>query len=199
MPECSDSKCPIHGVISVRGTLFTGVVVSAKPGKTVAVERTIVRYVPKYERYAKSKSRIYAHNPNCINAKEDDIVKVGETRKLSKTKSFVVLKVVGKKRMVKVEEDTFHEKKKEKEAGKTKEQESEPALREESGKQQNAEESGKRIQEEGKEEQQTARKKEKRMQESAEEQEEGKRQQEEEDKEQQEEGKAEHPRAEQVE
>ncbi len=109
MAECTDKKCPVHGEISVRGNVFTGAVISAKPGKTVIVERPIVKFVPKYERYTKSKSRIYAHNPECINAKENDVVKVGETRKLSKTKSFVVIEIIGKKKIVKSEEDTFRE------------------------------------------------------------------------------------------
>ena len=109
MVECTDKKCPIHGEISVRGNVFTGTVISAKPSKTVVVERPIVKFVPKYERYTKSKSRITAHNPECIDAKEDDVVKIGETRKLSKTKSFVVIKIIGKKKVVKVEEDTFRE------------------------------------------------------------------------------------------
>jgi|GEM_PF-36910 len=107
MAECNDKRCPVHGSISVRGNVFTGAVISAKPSKTVIVERVLVKFVPKYERYAKSKSRIYAHNPDCIGAKENDIVRVGETRRLSKTKSFVVLKVEGKKKTVKVEEDTL--------------------------------------------------------------------------------------------
>jgi len=114
MVECNDKKCPKHGNISVRGSLFTGVVVSAKPGKTAIIERTIVRYVPKYERYNKSKSRIYAHNPDCISAKEQDVVRIGETRKLSKTKSFVVLEVLGKEKRVEIEEDTFVDKKRKK-------------------------------------------------------------------------------------
>ena len=109
MVECTDKKCPIHGEISVRGNVFTGTVISAKPSKTVVVERPIVKFVPKYERYTKSKSRITAHNPECINAKEDDVVKIGETRKLSKTKSFVVIEIIGKKKIVKVKEDTFRE------------------------------------------------------------------------------------------
>jgi len=112
MVECNDKKCPIHGKVSVRGNLFTGVVTSTKPSKTAIIKRTIVKHVPKYERYKKSKSKIYAYNPECINAKEDDIVKVGETRKLSKTKSFVVLAVTGKRKTIKVEEDTFQEKEK---------------------------------------------------------------------------------------
>jgi small subunit ribosomal protein S17 len=108
MTECNDKRCPVHGSLRVRGNIFSGIVVSAKPSKTAIVERTIVKYVPKFERYKKSRARITAHNPDCIGAKEDDVVKVGETRRLSKTKSFVVLKVVGKKKVVKIEEDTFH-------------------------------------------------------------------------------------------
>lgn len=157
MAECKDKKCPVHGEISVRGNIFTGVVVSAKPGKTAIVEREIVRFVPKYERYKKSKSRVYAHNPDCIAAKEDDVVRVGETRKLSKTKSFAVLEVLGKKRIVKAEEDTLA-KKERKKAGKEKEEEKvkpekeEKALREEKGREKPAKEEEKGKEEAGKEE-----------------------------------------------
>jgi len=125
MPKCNDKSCPKHGNISVRGSLFTGRVVSAKPGKTAIVEREIIRYVPKYERYMKSKSRVYAHNPDCIGAKEDDMVKIGETRKLSKTMSFVVLEIVGKHKTVRVEEDTFVDHKRKKETGEEKEEQAE--------------------------------------------------------------------------
>ncbi len=96
MSECKDNRCPNHGSIKVRGNVFDGVVVSTKPSKTVTVERKLVKYLPKFERYKKTKSRIYAHNPACINAKEGDMVRVGETRKLSKTKNFVVMQVLTK-------------------------------------------------------------------------------------------------------
>ncbi len=79
--------------IKVRGNIFKGIVVSSKPSKTVIIERIITKKVPKYERYKKTKSKISAHNPEWINAKEGDTVKVGETRKLSKTKNFIVLEV----------------------------------------------------------------------------------------------------------
>ncbi|HZX20650.1 MAG TPA: 30S ribosomal protein S17 [archaeon] len=79
---------------SVRGAILTGMVVSAKAPKTVTVERRFTKYIPKYERYKKSKSKIKAHNPEEINAKEGDVVTIGETRKLSKTKSFVVLNIL---------------------------------------------------------------------------------------------------------
>ena len=97
MEICNDVKCPDHGQISVRGNIFEGKVVSAKADKTVAVERKLIQFIRKYERYKKIRSKIYAHNPVCKNAKEGDVVRVGETRKLSKTKSFVVLDVLGKK------------------------------------------------------------------------------------------------------
>lgn len=96
--QCKDEKCPAHGHLKVRGNLFSGKVKSAKSHRTASVERTLVKYVPKYERYKKTKSRIYAHNPDCIAAEEGDTVTVGETRKLSKTKSFVVLKILKKEK-----------------------------------------------------------------------------------------------------
>ncbi len=154
MAECTDKKCPVHGEISVRGNVFTGAVISAKPNKTVIVERPMVKFVPKYERYTKSKSRITAHNPECINAKEDDVVKIGETRKLSKTKSFVVIEIIGKKKVVKVEEDTFREHKRvkkeeasEKEAVKEKKEEKEE-VKEEKAKEEKKEEKAEEEKEE---------------------------------------------------
>jgi small subunit ribosomal protein S17 len=79
---------------SIRGELYVGKVVSDKAPKTVTIERTLVQKVKKYERYKKGKSRISAHNPEEINAREGDIVKIGETKKISKTKSFIVLEIV---------------------------------------------------------------------------------------------------------
>ena len=96
MSKCNDERCPVHGKIKVRGNVFVGKVVSAKPDKTVTVQRKLVRYLSKFERYKKIRSKIYAHNPDCIGAKEGDTVMVGETRRLSKTKCFVVMELVGK-------------------------------------------------------------------------------------------------------
>ncbi|MBN2066882.1 MAG: 30S ribosomal protein S17 [Candidatus Diapherotrites archaeon] len=131
MSQCNDKRCPVHGSLSVRGNLFTGTVVSAKPEKTVTVEMTVIQYVPKYERYKKSKSRVYAHNPECINAKENDIVKVAETRKLSKTKNFVVIKVIGKKKIVEGEEEPIGRKHKAKEEKEREERQEDKKAKEE--------------------------------------------------------------------
>lgn len=96
MAECNDPKCAVHGHIKVRGNVYTGKVIRAKAAKTVLVERKGAKYVRKFERYKKVRSRIFAHKPECMDINVGDVVRIGETRKLSKTKSFVVLGKVEK-------------------------------------------------------------------------------------------------------
>lgn len=93
--KCSDKNCPFHGSLSVRGRIFEGIVTSDKMSKTVTVELEYVRKIPKYERYERRTSKLHAHNPPCINARAGDKVKVMECRRLSKTKSFVVVQKLG--------------------------------------------------------------------------------------------------------
>jgi small subunit ribosomal protein S17 len=81
-----------NGKISVRGRTFIGKVVSAKRQKTVKVVWEWKQYIQKYERYARRRSVVHAHVPDDIDVKEGDIVKIGETRPISKTKNFIVLK-----------------------------------------------------------------------------------------------------------
>ena len=92
--ECADGKCAWHGKLSVRGNILQGKVVSAKARKTAVIKREFLHYLPKYERYERRHSRISAYNPECISAKEGDIVTVAECRPLSKTKHFVVIEKV---------------------------------------------------------------------------------------------------------
>jgi small subunit ribosomal protein S17 len=61
--------------------------------KTVVVEREYDVFVPKYDRYMKRRSRVSAHAPPCLSLSEDDMVRIAETRPLSKTKSHVVVAV----------------------------------------------------------------------------------------------------------
>ncbi len=84
--------------MKTRGAQLTGIVVSDKARKTVIVERDYTLYNYKYERYMRKRSRIPAHNPECIKAKVGDTVNIAETRKVSKTKSFVVTSVLGNKK-----------------------------------------------------------------------------------------------------
>ncbi|MGB9960502.1 MAG: 30S ribosomal protein S17 [Candidatus Bathyarchaeales archaeon] len=88
---CSDRNCPFHGSLPIRGRVLEGVVVSAKMDKTVIVKHDYLRYVPKFMRYERSRSRIPSHNPPCIEAKEGDRVVIAECRPISKTVSFVVV------------------------------------------------------------------------------------------------------------
>ena len=96
MPEktCEDKKCPFHGEISVRGSIFEGVVVSTSMDKTAIVSWESMVKDTKYYRYFKTKSKVAAHNSDCVNAKVGDKVLIGETRPLSKTKHFAIIKVV---------------------------------------------------------------------------------------------------------
>ncbi len=90
---CNDPLCPWHGHIKVRGVILEGVIIKAKMQRTVVVEREYVYYSRKYRRYERRRSRIHAHLPPCIDAKEGDRVIIGETRPISKTVHFVVLGV----------------------------------------------------------------------------------------------------------
>lgn len=94
---CTDKNCPFHGSVSLRGRIFTGKVIRAKVPKAVRVEWTWKQFVPKYERYEKRRTRIMVHSPPCLNVKEGDTVKIMETRKISKTKNFVVIENAGSK------------------------------------------------------------------------------------------------------
>ncbi|MFH1285696.1 MAG: 30S ribosomal protein S17 [Candidatus Micrarchaeota archaeon] len=94
MAECNDVNCFAHGSIKTRGAVLVGKVVSDKGKRSVIVERHTVKYYPKYERYARSNSRIAAHNPDCIGAKTGDTVKIAECRKISKTKAWTVIEIV---------------------------------------------------------------------------------------------------------
>jgi len=90
---CNDINCPFHGTLSTRGRVFDGVVIK-KFHKRVVIqfERTI--YIQKFERYAKTRTRLHARLPDCL-ANEiniGDYIEISECRKLSKIVSFVVIK-----------------------------------------------------------------------------------------------------------
>ncbi len=92
--ECNDNDCPFHGSAKLRGRTFIGTVVSTKMHKTATVQWTERKYIPKYERYEKRKTKIHAHVPECLDIKDNDLVMLCETRPLSKTKHFIIVKKV---------------------------------------------------------------------------------------------------------
>lgn len=94
---CNDVHCPFHGTLPVRGNVFIGTVVSAKVPRTLTVywERKV--FVKKYERYTRKRTKVRVHCPPCFEIKEGDIIKIAESRPISKTKSFVVIEKVENK------------------------------------------------------------------------------------------------------
>lgn len=86
----------------VRGVVFEGVVIRQKTPKTCVVKRSIVNYIKKYERSLVNTKKYAVHVPDGIKVSIGDLVRVGETRKISKTKSFVVMSVVKKKAYVEI-------------------------------------------------------------------------------------------------
>ncbi len=91
---CNDPNCPFHGNIKVHGRILIAKVISTKSRKTAKVEWEEIVKVKKYERAYVAKRRLLVHNPECINAKPGDVVKIGETRPISKLKHFVILEIV---------------------------------------------------------------------------------------------------------
>ena len=88
---CTDTLCPYHGTLAVRGKVLEGEVVSHRMMRTVTVQREYLLFHKKYRRYEKRRSKIQAHNPPCLNAARGDRVRIAECRPLSKTVAFVVI------------------------------------------------------------------------------------------------------------
>ena len=81
-------------IVSTRGRLFIGTIVNTPLHGSATVEWESRALLPKYERYEKRKSRICVHNN--LNAKYGDRVEIKECRPISKTKKFVVIKILGR-------------------------------------------------------------------------------------------------------
>ncbi len=94
--ECSDPKCPYHGTSRIRGKITQGVVVSKKLRNTVIIRRDYVQFMKKYQRYERRNTRLACHLPECLwqEIEVGDFVRVGESRKISKTKAFIVLEKI---------------------------------------------------------------------------------------------------------
>ncbi|MCR5786182.1 MAG: 30S ribosomal protein S17 [Acholeplasmatales bacterium] len=72
---------------------FTGVVSSAKGDKTITVVVDTYKKDRIYGKRVKLSSKLHAHDENNV-AKVGDTVKIMETRPLSKTKRYILVKVV---------------------------------------------------------------------------------------------------------
>ena len=93
---CEDEFCPFHGTLAIRGKLLAGIVSSAKAPKMVVVSREYPRGVGKYKRFQRSKSKVHAYLPSCLEVREGEEVRIAECRRLAKTVSFVVIEANSK-------------------------------------------------------------------------------------------------------
>ncbi len=95
-PEEFDKNDPFYGSLRIKKNSLVGHIVSSKTHKTASIVIDRQVYVKKYSRYLKRTTKIQVHNPPSINAKEGDIVKVYETKPISKTKHYVIVQIMGK-------------------------------------------------------------------------------------------------------
>merc|ERR1712093_942984 len=86
-------KCPFTGLVSIRGRILTGKVVSTKMTRTVIIRREYLHFVPKYSRYEKRHKNAAVHCSPAFRVEVGDVVTVGQCRPLSKTVRFNVLRV----------------------------------------------------------------------------------------------------------
>ncbi len=96
--ECKDQSCPYHGNTRIRGKITKGIIVSKKSKNTVIIRRDYVQFVKKYQRYERRNTHLACHLPNCLSHEIDlgDLVRVGESRKISKTKAFIVIEKISR-------------------------------------------------------------------------------------------------------
>src|SRR5665213_106502 len=80
-----------------------GVVVSTKMQKTIVVEIEMRKAHPKYKRVMKSNKKFYAHDEQ-NSARVGDVVRIRETRPLSKLKRWTLEEVVRRSSLPQVEE-----------------------------------------------------------------------------------------------
>jgi small subunit ribosomal protein S17 len=78
----------------VTGKVFTGTVVSDKMTNTIVVVLDYISRHPMYKKIVKKRKKIYSENN--LSASIGDIVKVSETRPLSKLKRFTTVEIIKK-------------------------------------------------------------------------------------------------------
>jgi len=92
--ECKDSYCATHGKCSIRGKRFKGVV-KRIIGKRAVIEFERFTYMKKYERYAKSKTRLHAYISECLkDISVNDTVELGECSPINKIMRFIIIKKI---------------------------------------------------------------------------------------------------------
>ena len=94
--ECDDKHCPFHANFPLRGRSQTGKVVKMGAQKSASVQWLRLFHIPKYQRYEKRLSKVSVHVPPCLDIKVGDMVKIVESRPISKMKNFVIVEKIEK-------------------------------------------------------------------------------------------------------
>jgi small subunit ribosomal protein S17 len=88
---------PVHAPVEGTRRVRQGIVVSNKAAKTITVRIDVARRHRRYEKIVRSSSTVHAHDEN-NDAHEGDVVRVIESRPLSRTKRWALVDVVERAR-----------------------------------------------------------------------------------------------------
>jgi len=88
---------PVHAPVEGTRRVRQGIVVSDKAEKTITVRIDVARRHRRYEKIVRSSSTLHAHDEN-NDAHEGDVVRVIESRPLSRTKRWALVDVVERAR-----------------------------------------------------------------------------------------------------
>ncbi len=88
---------PVHAAVEGTRRVRQGIVVSDKAEKTITVRIDVARRHRRYEKIVRSSSTVHAHDEN-NDAHEGDVVRVIESRPLSRTKRWALVDVLERAR-----------------------------------------------------------------------------------------------------
>jgi small subunit ribosomal protein S17 len=88
---------PVHAPVEGKRKVRQGIVVSNKAEKTITVRIEVARRHRRYEKIVRSSSTVHAHDEN-NDAHEGDVVRVIESRPLSRTKRWALMDVLERAR-----------------------------------------------------------------------------------------------------
>jgi small subunit ribosomal protein S17 len=93
----AEPLAPVHAVVEGTRRVRQGIVVSDKAEKTITVRIDVARRHRRYEKIVRSSSTLHAHDEN-NDAHEGDVVRVIESRPLSRTKRWALVDVLERAR-----------------------------------------------------------------------------------------------------
>jgi small subunit ribosomal protein S17 len=96
-PTGERELAPVHAAVRGARRMRQGVVVSDKAEKTITVRIDVARRHRRYEKIVRSSSTVHAHDEN-NEAHEGDVVRVIESRPLSRTKRWALVDVLERAR-----------------------------------------------------------------------------------------------------